>query len=371
MIRDIFLVTRFNIINHGSILQTLATEEFFNSLGYNTTTINYINKKEKFPRIITETLVQNKKWNCNLLKRIIFYIIKFPSGLISHILFSKYRKKILNLSKEYNSLDELKKIDFSNALLCSGSDQLWGPIIDGDLDPVYFCAFSNEKKIAFSSSIGRSVDFSSKYLDYLKQYEFITTREESVTFYLKTKNINNSMRIYDPTLMVDEKYWYNFASKKNEKGKYILLYRLHNNPEFEKQVKIISKKKKLKVIRITNSIEDIFMFGKAKINVNPETFLSLIRDAEYVLTDSFHCTLFSLIFKKKFVCISPGETSIRISDLLAEFGLENHLIDKLTLDSLELNDVNYDQVFKTIHNQRNLYIELIKNNMEQLNENRM
>ena len=362
---NIKLVTRFNIINHGSILQTIATQEFFKTNGYDVEVINYINKKEKFPRIIKESLKQNNSWNKNVFKRIIYFMIKYPSGLLSHIKFSKYRKRLLNLTKEYNSEEELKKDNFSNCILCSGSDQLWGPIIDGNLDSVYFCSFYDTKKIAFSSSIGRSVDFDEKYINYLKDFTFITTREESASKYL-SEYVDDCCRIYDPTLMINEEYWYNFADKKKEKNKYILLYRIHNNPEFEKHVKEISKEKKIKVIRITNSLEDIFMYGVAKVNIKPEKFLSLIRDAEYVLTDSFHCTLFSLIFKKKFVTISPGKTAVRISDFLEEFDLTHHLVDNSIKEEILNENIDYKKIFSIIHFNRKKYKDIVLKNMEKL-----
>lgn len=364
--KNLKVVTRFNIINHGSILQTLATQLFFNELGFKTEILNYINKKEKFPRILKETLKLNNDWNNNVIKKMIYYIVKYPTGFISHIKFSKYRKQLLNLTKEYNSIDELSKEDFTNTILCAGSDQLWGPIIDGNLDPVYFCAFSKTKKIAFASSIGRSIAFEDEYIGYLKDFSFITTREETASTYFLKSGIANCSRIYDPTLMIDEEYWYNFASLKKEKNKYILLYKIHNNPDFEKYVKEISKKKKIKVIRITNSLEDIFMYGKAKVNIKPQEFLSLIRDAEYILTDSFHCTLFSLVFKKKFVTISPGKTSVRISDFLSEFNLEHHLVDANSIEKFLDENIDYKKVFSTIYSNRKKYKDLVLKNMEKL-----
>ena len=343
MNKKIFIATRHAIFNQGSILQAIASLEYFKEKGYDPYIINYVPENERFPKIIFTELHQNSKWNSNFFKRIIFVIIKFMTKFVSNVKFKNYNQKYLKLTKKFNSFEDLKKENFHSAILCSGSDQLWGPLIDGKLHPFYFLSFSNAKKIAFSSSIGRNFHFSNEYIELLKKYEFISLRDSNYVKIFVDKGLNNTFSIFDPTMMISPQYWLNFANIRVDfKKDYLLFYRLHPNKKLERQVAIFCKNNNLKLIRISNSFEHIFLNGKNFSNISPQHFLSLIKNAKYIVSDSFHCTVFSIIFKKKFITITPGETSIRIIDLLDNLCLLDRYQSELNNMSLERVSLEID-----------------------------
>ena len=357
--RKIYIITRHSIVNHGSILQAMATIVFFRKNGFEPFIIDYVNKKEKFPRIVFESLKANKSWNKNFIKKIIYILVKFPSMLFANIRFKKYRKHNLRLTKRFYKLDNFKVEQ--NAILCSGSDQLWGPIIDGKIDDNYMLSFSKQNiKIAFASSIGRNIKLSDKECNYLKMYKFISTREKSSCDYLKSIGVYNTFNILDPTLMIERKYWLDFISKTKVTPKeYILVYKLHESNEFEKYIKKISKMYNMPVIRMTNSFDDILLYGNIKNSVTPQKFLKYIESAKYILTDSFHCTVFSTIFHKKFIAVNPGKTSLRISEYLQELGIDNHLISSFD-DCTTIKDViDYNAIDDKLDMLRSEHCDLI------------
>ena len=366
--QKIYVITRHAIINHGSILQSLATISFFEKLGYSCEVIDYINEKEVFPNIINSLLSTNKNWSKNWIKRIIYKIIKYPSLSIGTKKFAKYRNELLKMTRPFTSLSELKEYEFGDGVLCSGSDQLWGPISDGSFDTAYFLDFGkNNTKIAFSSSIGRSVSYDSKISHLLSNYEWISTREIQAADFIKKNYNDNVFNIYDPTLMVESQFWIDFINNDKINDDYVLVYKIHENKEFENFIKCFSKKKKIKVRRIINALDDFSSYGKKEFLVHPKRFLSLIKNAKYILTDSFHCVQFSVIFQKKFMVVSPGKTSVRITDFLSEIGMLNNYVDtSFDLDFFEKQSLNYDDALKIINMKKNKYIQTIKSKIHDL-----
>ncbi len=365
--KTIYIATRHAIFNQGSILQALATQVFFKKLGFDSKIIDYVPSEERFPKIILTELKNNEKWNSNIVKRIIFVNIKFFTKLISFYKFNIYRKKYLILSKKIKSVENLKLLDNETTIMCSGSDQVWGPIINGKLCSFYFLNFSNHKKISFSSSFGRKVELPNEYLDYLRDFEFISLRDGQFVNYLDDLGLKNVFYVLDPTMMIDENYWYKFASKKIDEKHYLLYYRLHHNDTLEQEAVKFAKEHKLKLIRISNSIDHVFLSGKTFSNIDPAMFLSLIKNADCVLSDSFHCTVFSILFRKKFITICPGETSPRITDLLNRYNLNSRYainIGDFCLNSI-FDDIDYVRVFSKVHEDRELFSEklmfLLKN----------
>lgn len=366
--KKIAIFTRFNICNHGSILQTLATQEILKELGYESVVVNYINKKETFPRIISESLKTNGDWNKSFLKKTIYKVIKFLSLGISLFKFKKYRKQYINLTEELNEKVDLEKYDFSEFILCSGSDQLWGPIISGELDPVYYLSFSNQPKFAFSSSIGRNVELKKEFIEYLKNYKFITVRETPTKDYLVNQGIKESYDILDPTLLINSDYWNKMCGVNKEKKEYILFYTLHKNDGLENEVRKMSRDLNLEVIRLTNCLEDCFLFGKTKLNVEPPQFLSLIKNAKYVITDSFHCTVFSIIFCKTFMVYSPGVTSIRIESLLEKLDVKDRVAYSTDILANVTKVINYDEINKKLKEIKENNVMLLKEKIGELYE---
>lgn len=361
--KEIRAITRHAIANYGSILQAKATEAFFVSLGFNSQTIDYIADAEK-----VSNRIKDFSLNVGLkgIKKVLYQIVKFPDEIIKEKKFNKYRKKYLNLSKRYTSLEELKKEDFADVYLCAGSDQLWGYMAYNQVDPAYFLDFGSEKNkyFSFSASLGRT-DFDEEYYrslnEYLKKFSFITVREQSGVSLIEQYTPYKAEHVLDPTLIMGREFWHSFADKKIKEKPYILLYQLRRNKKIDRYVKELAKKKGLRVIRVSTSVYDYLRFGKKKILKAPDYVLSLFRGAQCVVTDSFHATVFSLVFNRKFIDFLPPTTHERISDLLEVVGLSDRTATWTEKDfEIIDNEIDWQRVNAVLEEKRKESCEIVK-----------
>lgn len=365
--KKVKVITRHAIVNYGSILQAYATVCFFNSIGYNAEIIDYISKKET---VIGRIGVFSRNYTKSFIKRLIYKFVKLPDEVIKDAYFRKYRKKLLKLTCRFNSLDELQRYDWGQDILCVGSDQVWGLMPDKKMDPAYFLEFgtSENKYIAYSASMGRT-DFDEEYLNNLKsmlaKFSFITVREKSAEEFIKTNTIYDAKTILDPTFMVERKVWQDFANIKINKQKYLLVYRLRKNKELDRYAKEYAKTHGLTILFVSTSIYDIAAYGKKSLIKSPEYVLSLFKNAECVVTDSFHATVFSIIFNKRFVDFLPPVTSKRITDLLERLNIEERIFGGESDYERMDKEIDYLQVNAYFDKEREAYknyvVEQLKN----------
>lgn len=361
------IITRHSVPNYGSLLQSYATQKVIEEMGFESEIINYTRYEERYKNLVN-TLIKGKKWDKNIITRIIYKMIQEPNYTKMYRKFEKYRKNFLKESKlEYGNLQELKDNIPEADVYCSGSDQIWGKIGTVEYDEAYFLKFIEDRTkrcIAYSSSFGKEeIDGSlEKNINkLLKNYSDILVREDTAKSILKKHGIENVEQVLDPTLLLNKEQWSNLTNKvKNKQKKYILVYQLHDNKSFDKYAKEFSKKTGLKLLRISPSIYHITRSGKLIYLPNQYEFLSLFQNAEYVLTDSFHATVFSIIFNRKFVDILPGKTSTRITSILKLTGLQDRILTKYDDFSFINKNIDFSECNTIIENERKRSIELLK-----------
>jgi hypothetical protein len=263
--------------------------------------------------------------------------------MFANFRFSITRKRFLNLTKRVN---EKSVIKLNGDIFLSGSDQIWGGIGTKKYDLNYFLKFTNSKnKIAYSSSFGHTnLDYiDQEVIAALKDFKFIGVREQSGVDFLKSIGIESEL-VLDPVFLYDKKYYLNIIKQTRDMKKdYILVYQLHKNPEFKNYLKTLSLKYKLPVYRVyPNSLHGI-KYGKMKATKNPFRFLGYINNAKFIVTDSFHCTSFSVILNKPFVSINPGKTNTRIESLLNCLNIKDRLIDFDDTNTIS-QPIDYEEV---------------------------
>lgn len=364
------VITRHAIGNYGSILQAYATQKVFEKLGYECDIIDYQRNEEKGKEICNNLLKKSNKWNKNILTRQAYRILQFPNFIIQYNNFKKYRAEILKQTREYNTIDDLRENLPDADIFCTGSDQVWGEIGNVAYDEAYFLKFvpSDKKCIAYSASFGKKnndEEMLSKLPELLKNYSKIMVREDSAVEIIKSKNIDNVEQVIDPVMLLEKSEWESFAKKDVvKKGEYILVYQLHDNKEFERYAKQFSKKKKMKLIRISPSLSNVLKCGKTVLMPTPQQFLSYFMNAKYVLTDSFHGTVFSMIFNKNFVDILPKRGVTRMESVLRKFNLEHRLVRDNNDFSVADKPINYEMVNDILSGERENSLNKLKNAIE-------
>lgn len=367
------VITRHSVPNYGSLLQTYATQKAIESLGHTSEIIDYTRYEERYENL-AKTLVKGKKWDKNFILRTIYKMIQTPNYAKMYKKFAEYRKDFLKETKyTYGSLEELKENNPEADIYCSGSDQIWGKIGTAEYDEAYFLEFvkNNKKCISYASSLGKTE--LSKELDenlerLLKKYTKILVRENTAKDILIKKNLNNVEQVLDPTFLLTKNEWKELAGKASikEKEKYILIYQLHDNKDFDKHAKEFARKKGMKLLRISPSLYHIVRSGKLVYLPTQYEFLSYFENAEYVLTDSFHATVFSIIFNKKFIDVLPkNKTGTRIESILAILSIDNRILKDYNDFELVEKSIDYEIVNKRIEEEREKSLELLKRAIEE------
>ncbi len=365
------IITRHSVPNYGSLLQSYATQKAIEKMGHESEIINYTKYEERYENL-ANTLIKGKKWDRNIALRLIYKIVQTPNYARMYKKFAKYRKEFLKETKnEYGNIEELKENIPDADVYCSGSDQIWGKIGTEEYDQSYFLEFAKGRKcISYASSFGKTElnEELNKNLDrLLGKYTKILVREDSAKKILNDRNFDNVQQVLDPTLLLSKNEWTELANKSNKKipEKYVLIYQLHDNKLFDKYAEKFAKSKKLKLLRISPSLYHITRSGKLIYLPTQYDFLKYFLNAEYILTDSFHATVFSIIFNKKFIDVLPAnKTGTRIESILNLFGIENRILQKY--DDMELieSSIDYEKVNIRLDEERSKSMNFFKDAIE-------
>lgn len=354
------LITRHAISNYGSLLQTIATQNVITNLGYECLIIDYIRRNESIVKREL-TLLGNKPEYNKLIKRLAYLLVRWPMSIIAGKRFAKMRKKYLNTTKLYSDIEQLQKDKPVADIYMTGSDQVWGPVMDGTFDSAYCLSFTadNDKRIAFAASFGRTKfteETEEFYKKWLSRYETIAVREDSAVHLLNSWGLQ-AKQVIDPTLMLDSTYWDKFT--KAIKKKYILVYQIHNDKKLDRYAKAVAKKYRLPLIRISPSFHQIVRGGKFKFCPDISVFLSYIKNAQCLITDSFHGTAFALNFNTPFVEVLPGETSTRNMSILRLTGLTDRILQDENDVDLAFKLVDFTYANKVLAEKRKEGIEIL------------
>lgn len=336
-------------INYGAVLQTYALQEYLKGLGHDVYVLDYrpsylLNPYKTFiwKWLADKSLVENVK---SLLRCLLITPIKIKRKLY----FRKFTIKYLKLYSFYP-----ERIDFDAIVL--GSDQIWNPQITEGFDPVYFGDFKLPNKckvISYAASVGsikNIIGLEDKFKMLLKHIDCISVREKSLADYVDTFAWGKLVSVViDPVLLVGKNIFTSMNLKRKHNKPYLLVFRLshHSYGEMLVLANQIASQKGLDVIDLVSSSE-VLRNKKMRMSETVEGFISLFMYADYVLTSSFHGTIFSLIFEKDFnTIISEDWTSERMISLLSLLGLEDRLL-KRGMPSTKVSSINYVEVNRRI-----------------------
>ena len=370
--KKVTVITLQNVRNYGSVLQALATQHVFQELGVDVDFINYNKngRKSLFKRIASFT---NGK---GALAKIIYPIILYPSFVKEDRVFRSFIKRHLNQQeKEYYCIDDFKDFPITSDVYCTGSDQTWNSGWNKGILPELFLKFvpNNVRKISYAASIGKNTldDWEveeTKVL--LSRYQYISVREASAKDIVeKQLGLPSATHVLDPTLQVNKEYWMsvlgNTYKSKYEKGKYVLIYQLNTNPDFDRYAKEFAKRKGWKLVRFCVRHYQGLRCGKAELIPNVEDFIGLIANAGCVITDSFHATAFSCNMNTPMICIYPNDYSSRLASILKLVGLEyRHLTDYNDFSFVDETEVDFTHVNEVLERERLVGWEFLKKAIE-------
>ena len=359
---DVKVITRHTPSNYGSLLQSIATITIVERLGHKCSVIDYHRVDEGGLNAILLGLQKKEGWSHNWFKKALYIFLRYPEEKIAARKFESMRKRFLQLTQPCSTLADLS--DLQADIFMTGSDQVWGPVLNGTYDEAYFLSFAkNAKKIAYAASFGRT-DFMKNILyDYhklLSTYDAITVRENTAVDLLKDIDIPCYGQVLDPTLLLTDQEWTQYIQK-DIVGKYVLVYQLHNNPQLNMYAKKFADSVGLPLYRISPSLHQITRGGKFIYLPDLGDFLSFIKNCTYFITDSFHGTDFALIFNKQFVEILPNNnTGSRNQSILQLTGLMDRIIIDFNDFSIANQMIDYEEINQIIEEERLKSIQMLK-----------
>lgn len=354
------IITLQNVRNYGSVLQALATQQVFKQLGCEVDFINY----NKNGRQSYWKRAQSYSKSKGLIAKFVYPFILMPSFIKEDRVFKDFIKKHLNQQeKEYCCIDDFRDFPIASNVYCTGSDQTWNSGWNNGILPELFLKFvpDNVKKIAYAASIGKEkldeweVEETKSLLS---RYQAISVRESSAKDIVeKQLGLPSATHVLDPTLQVDKAFWLSVLGEsyksKYEKGKYVLVYQLNTNPDFDDYAKEFAKRKGWKLVRFCVRHYQALRCGKAELIPNVEDFIGLIANAGCVITDSFHATAFSCNMNTPMICIYPNSYSSRLASLLKLVGLEGrHLTDYNDFSFVEHTEIDFSPVNEMLNRER-------------------
>lgn len=360
--KKVELITLQQVPNYGSVLQAYATQNTFKKLGYECEIVKYIPERMTKLGMLKNIKHKSEKFEKSFLLRTAARVIIFPSYIKRFETFKQFRKKYLNeTSKVYRTNEEIKADKLKADIYCTGSDQVWNSGWNGAIDEAMFLEFApkNAKCIAYAASFGKNQldnNEENQTKKLLKKYESISVRESSAVNILKELGIK-STNVVDPTLLLSGDEWRKLSSNKFKNEKYILVYNLNRNNKIDEYAQKVAKEKCLKVKYLSYQLHEKYKKGKVYCSPRVEDFISLIDNAELVVSDSFHATAFSVNLNTDFAIVLPKKYSARLSDFLSNLGLKNRIIENDELQS----SIDYEPVNHRLERMRSTSKEWIKN----------
>ncbi|MCR5421896.1 MAG: polysaccharide pyruvyl transferase family protein [Lachnospiraceae bacterium] len=358
--------------NYGSMLQAYATQKIVEKLGHEAVTIqclqpiNYMTQSKAryyFHKLCSLDIVKSKIRQYKGKNDAANNSDYLSNLVIRNEKFDDFYKKYINLSELNKTREDLTRLSSTMSAVVVGSDMLWHPI---NIEHDYFTlTFVPEpvKRISYATSFGTT--FIPKYQrkqarDFLDRFSAISVREQSGVKVLEELGVNKSAKVVlDPTLLFTADEWMTIQEQSAiVKDKYIFCYFLGVNQEHRRIAKELKAKTGLKIVTLPHMDEyvpDDESFGDYQLyKVGPSEFVNLIRNAEYVLTDSFHGTCFSILNHKKFLTFNRFQagntqsTNTRIDSLLGMMDLSGRRVQGYfcadELFSLIEEDIEYSTV---------------------------
>lgn len=313
--------------NYGSALQAVALQKKIKELGGNSVIIEY----------------QRNQDIVGLKDKVILYfrpekhygIIRKIRRSLERRIFKEKAKKIKEFVSKNAMIksfeDCLSEIESYGGTLLAGSDQIWSTL-NKPINGFYLFDYidnNNVRRVSYAASVGTS-EINSEQVEYYKKvlrpFIAVSLREKAAYEILSQQLENRIVRQdIDPTLLFSGEYWGKYAKERIYEKPYLFIYMLRPSSEVIKVARMLAKQRDLKIIYIglyANHYRGI----KTINNAGVEEFLSYIKYADVIVTNSFHGTVFSLLFEKKFVSIKIESTASRVESLLYLTDMQNHLI---------------------------------------------
>lgn len=362
------VITRHAVANYGSLLQTMATQQVLQNLGHQCQIIDYVRRDESYREREFTLLRRKPDWYNNPIKRALYLALRQPESILTGRKFEKAQKAHLHLTQRYSDAEQLQKNPPKADVYLTGSDQVWGPVEDGSYDSSYCLGFAAEedKKVSYAASFGHTQmtpQLQDYYRKWLSRYQHLAVREDSAVALLQGMGLQ-AEQVLDPTLLMERQQWEPYLTRLRKKP-YVLVYQLHNDKKLSRYAKQVAKAKGLPLVRVSAALHQCFRGGKFRWAPEIGEFLSLIRNAQCMITDSFHGTAFAILFNTPFVEVLPNNnTGTRNQSILTLTGLSGRILREEDDIALAMEKMDFSHANQVIAVQRERSLQILRKMLE-------
>lgn len=365
------IITYHSAYNFGSVLQAYATQQIVNKIGCKAEIINYrMDSQKEFYAYIHHV---------NNFKSFIKYMMTFGKRKALKrraIRFEEFIKENLNLTDEFSGPEEAYVYSETFDIYISGSDQIWNKhsneLKNVDLkymDP-YFLTFTKKHKISYASSVVNMTDSELLYVaKKIKDFSHISCREQDSADKIAKLINRNVETVLDPTLLLSNFDWEKIMCRTKIEGKpYLLLYTLATNNHL---LKILGEAKKkareydlqlVVLAPLATAAPNIYRVKFIR-DAGPKEFMRLVYDSKYIITDSYHGTLFSINFQKQFFSMNSLEKSDnRVYQILDRLNLRSRIINYI-MDANFTHELDYSKPMYKLEEYKNESISYLRRSL--------
>lgn len=386
-------VTWITYNNYGTLLQAYALQKKIEQLGHENVILSdqeilkaYRANKPKTVQCKSD--VQNESKSPNALSRlagIAAHPGKIRRSVLARTDQEKYERPYEDSQRMCDSFkqtelkileavttENLPELNQKFDAFIAGSDQVWS-VFDSIFNPYYYLDFATKKKIAYAPSLGTD-KISEKTGETVKQllsdYVAVSVRESVSAQQLSDLTGRKIAWVADPTLLHDQLFWEAFTAEIPAlEKKYLLCYFLENKDWYFEYARRLAKQLHLSIVLIPNKWDYLSSEYVTESGVGPKEFVSLIQQAEYVLTDSYHGTIFSLIFKRRFQYLlrfaldDPHSQNIRVQSLFNYLELNSRIVKDCS-DTFPEIEMEYNAIIKKIKVFRSKSVRYLEDNLK-------
>ncbi len=332
--KNVAIVTWYHSKNFGSQLQAYALYYVIKRFGFDVYMICLCNHAR--------------------LRKIYYCILNSLPHRIARLLNKSVEEPSYQFVKTYLEEKSVPPQEFKSgfdAVVC-GSDQIWAP---NQFKPYYMLSIVPDKvnKISYAASIGLENipdDLVNDYKKYVGRINHVSVREDKGKELLEKKCGIESTVVLDPTLLVDKKEWDFIKREPDIKRNYIFCYFLKKDHQYGSLVKDFAKQKEFTIIGVSDNTDDaLWMQLLSHQQVGPCEFIGLIEGAKAVITDSYHGTIFSMLYHKPFILFERfnKEDNIcqnsRIEQLKKYFGIDDRVVNPNLINQLDITPIDYSK----------------------------
>ncbi len=352
---NIGICTVHYVHNYGAMLQGYALKKVLEQMGHNvvmtdrrSNPLTQWSPRPFFKSSLKEMLLYPKylyKW----------YLPVYVTKRGRENNFEKFLHTYLN-DQPYNG----EKLD----AIIYGSDQIWSKFEYGFDDIFWGIKDSNtDKRISYAASMGSLAisDNDEAYIkDALSRFSGVSVREKNLQEFLNVHHLfyKQVELIIDPTFLLLKEEWEKINPRRIVKEPYLLFYDFQKDEGTTRIAHYLAEKKHLRIIRLSDGVEHVNKEEGYMVTAGPIEFISLFRNADFVVSSSFHGTAFSVIFNKPFYVRQIWNTD-RVKTLLDIMGLTDRFIDKI--DDVDINkSIEYNLVNQKIEQHRQNGLSFLK-----------